>query len=152
MENFFNWITKVVPKEEVVIWFNVHNMNYEKIELYGDIFKTLYHLINDTYLGEESSETQILLNQQEKKSHFDWCWKKTLENFSKEGIKIKSSGEHRNYLEGFFLDTFYNPKEKKIKEAIPTFLSEIFDLEKPFSKSDLDLLTELYKLLEKNIY
>jgi len=39
MENFFNWMSKPVPPDEVIVWFNVHNMNYEKIELCGDIFK-----------------------------------------------------------------------------------------------------------------
>ena len=33
MENFFNWMSKPVSKEDVVVWFNIHNMNYEKIEL-----------------------------------------------------------------------------------------------------------------------
>jgi hypothetical protein len=40
MENFFNWMSKVIPNDEVIIWFNIHNMHYEKIELYGDIFKS----------------------------------------------------------------------------------------------------------------
>jgi hypothetical protein len=30
-------------------------------------------------------------------------------------------------------------------------LNEIFDTEMAFSKSDLDLLTDLYKLMEKNV-
>ena len=39
MENFFNWMSKPIPREDIIIWFNVHNMSYEKIELFGDIFK-----------------------------------------------------------------------------------------------------------------
>ena len=31
------------------------------------------------------------------------------------------------------------------------FPSTIFDMDKSFSKSDLDLLTEFYELLDKNI-
>jgi hypothetical protein len=30
MENFFNWVTKPIPNEEVVMWFNAHNMIHEK--------------------------------------------------------------------------------------------------------------------------
>jgi hypothetical protein len=30
-------------------------------------------------------------------------------------------------------------------------LSELFTMTKPFTKSDLDIITELYKCLEKNI-
>ena len=60
----------------------------------------------------------------------------------------KISGEGK--LANLFIKKFDNP-DKKIKDAIPKFLGEVFDLNKPFSKSDLDILTELYKLLEKSI-
>lgn len=151
MENFFNWMAKPIPREEVVVWFNVHNMNYEKIELCGDLFKSLNKIILDTYMGEDTSETKILLTQEDKKLHFEWCWKRLVENFNKENIKLKLEGEHKDYFEDFFMDTFYNQPEKHVKEAIPNFITDVFEIEKPFTKSDLDILTELYKLIEKNI-
>jgi len=151
MENFFNWMSKPIPKDEVIIWFNVHNMNYERIELYGDIFKSLNYIIIDTYMGDETNETKILLSQEDKELHFEWCWNKMVEDFRKENIIIKHGGEHKEYFKSFFFDTFYNQSEKNVKESIPNFLFEVFDVEKPFSKSDLDILTELYKLMEKNI-
>jgi hypothetical protein len=151
MENFFNWMSKPIPQDEVIIWFNVHNMNYERIELYGDIFKSLNYIIIDTYMGEETNETKISLSQEDKESHFEWCWNKMIEDFKKENIIIKHGGEHKEYFRSFFFDTFYNQSERNIKDSIPNFLVEVFDVEKPFSKSDLDILTELYKLMEKNI-
>ena len=151
MENFFNWMSKPIPQDEVVIWFNVHNMNYERIELYGDIFKSLNYIIIDTYMGEDTSETKISLSQEDKESHFEWCWNKMLEDFRRENIIIKHGGEHKEYFRSFFFDTFYNQSERNVKDSIPNFLVEVFDVEKPFSKSDLDILTELYKLMEKNI-
>ena len=151
MENFFNWMSKPIPHDEVVIWFNVHNMNYERIELYGDIFKSLNHIIIDTYMGEETKETKISLSLEDKESHFDWCWNKMVEDFRRENIIIKHGGEHKDYFRSFFFDTFYNQSEKNVKDSIPNFLIEVFDVKKPFSKPDLDILTELYKLMEKNI-
>ena len=151
MENFFNWMSKPIPQDEVIIWFNVHNMNYERIELYGDIFKSLNYVIIDTYMGEETNETKISLSQEDKESHFEWCWNKMIEDFRQENIIIKHGGEHKEYFRSFFFDTFYNQSERNIKDSIPNFLVEVFDVEKPFSKSDLDILTELYKLMEKNI-
>ena len=151
MENFFNWMTKPISKEEVTIWFNVHNMNFEKIELYGDFFKSLNQTIVDTYLGNDDTETKISISNEDNQKHFDWCWNKTLESFNKEKVYFKKEGAHREYFENFFLDSFYNQKEKNLKNAIPSFLTEVFDIDKPFSKSDLDILTELYKLLEKNL-
>lgn len=151
MENFFNWMSKPIPKEDIVIWFNVHNMNYEKIELYGDIFKSLNQVVHDTYMGEDISETKIMMSSEDKELHFEWCWKRTVEDFKKEGIEINPLGDHKDYFKSFYMDTFYNPNEKSVREAIPNFLSDVFDVEKAFTKSDLDILTELYKLLEKNI-
>jgi hypothetical protein len=153
MENFFNWMSKKIPDDEVTIWFNIHNMNYEKIELYGDVFKSLNNVIVDTYMGDtnKNHETKIHLTQEDKDLHFIWCWNNVVKMFGKENIKIKIEGEHKEYFKSFFMDTFYNHSNISLKDAIPNFLSEVFDLDKPFTKSDLDILTELYKLLEKNI-
>jgi hypothetical protein len=150
MENFFNWMANPLPKDEIIIWFNIHNMTYEKIELYGDVFKSLNHIILDTYLGDDVSETKITLSEEDKISHFDWCWKRVIEDFKRENIIIKYEGEHKEYFKSFYMETFYNQKNVKIKNSIPKFLSEIFDVTMTYSKSDLDLLTELYKLIEKN--
>jgi hypothetical protein len=151
MENFFNWMTKPMPQEDVIIWFNIHNMTYEKIELYGDISKSLTNIIMDTYLGDNVSETKISLTQDDNKLHFDWCWKKVVRDFKKENVIINLNGDHRDYFEYFFMDTFYNQEKDSIRQSIPKFLLEIFDTEVTHSKSDLDLLTELYKLMEKNM-
>ena len=62
MENFFNWLTKPIPSDEVEIWFNINNMSYEKIELYGDISKSLTKIVIGTYLGDNISETKISLS------------------------------------------------------------------------------------------
>ena len=150
MENFFNWMTKPVPKEEIILWFNIHNMTYEKIELCGDFFKSLNQIIMDTYLGDSTSETKISLSNKDNLSHFEWCWTKVIENFKKENIIIKSDGDHKDYFQSFFMDTFYNQTESNLKQSIPKFLNEIFEIGITYSKSDLDLLTELYKLIEKN--
>lgn len=151
MENFFNWMSKTIPTDEVLIWFNVHNMSYERIELYGDIFKSLNHIISDTYMGEEEGETKIFLSQEDKINHFEWCWNKLVSNFKKENIFIKESGDHKDYFKEFFLDSFYNQNQMNVKLSIPQFIDDVFDLDKNFSKSDLDILTELYKLIEKNL-
>jgi hypothetical protein len=38
-----------------------------------------------------------------------------------------------------------------MRKAIPNFIVELFDIEKPFAKSDLDILTEIYKLLDRHV-
>jgi hypothetical protein len=154
MENFYSWMMKPVNHDDVEVWFNVNNMIYEKRQLFSDFTFGLHHLIKSTYLGDDTdnkSETKLVLSQEEKISHFDWCWKKTLENFSKENVRFNLKGEHREYYEKFFMDLFYNAENKTISENIDAFFYELFDEEKMFTKSDLDMLTEIYKLLNKNI-
>jgi len=145
---------KPINHDDVEVWFNVNNMIHEKRQLFSDFTFGLHNLIKSTYLGDDSdnkTETKIVLTQEEKLTHFDWCWKKTLENFSKENIKFNLKGEHREYYEKFFMDLFYNAENKTISENISKFFEELFDEEKMFTKSDLDMLTEIYKLLNKNI-
>ena len=71
MENFINWMSAPIPQDELIVWFNIHNMNYEKIELYGDIFKSLNFIIINTYLGDEKSETKIIMSIEDKLPKLD---------------------------------------------------------------------------------
>jgi hypothetical protein len=151
MENFFNYMVKTIPTDEIVIWFNIHNMYYEKIELYGDIFKSLNYIILHTYLGDEFRETKIMLTKEDNDNHFNWCWNKVIDDFLKENITIEKVGEHKDYFQSFFNDTFYNQPNKTERHSIYKFLEDIFNVNKPFIKPDLDILTEYYKILQKYV-
>ena len=151
MENFFSWMTKLIPKEEVIIWFNVHNIHYEKVELFGDIFISLYRIIDKTYLGEDTGETKIFLSVDDVNSHFEWAWMTLLNNFNRENININLEGDHKEYVREFFIDTYYFPPQKNIKDTLDEFLLDTFDYKKSFTKSDLDILTEIYHLFNKNL-
>jgi hypothetical protein len=144
-------MSKPISHEEVVIWFNVHNLNYEKIELYGDFFKSLNQIIADTYLGDDGSETRIEMSEEDKSSHFDWCWNKLINDQRKENFIFKTEGQHKDYFKNFFKDTFYGDRERKVKDSIRNFLDDVFNLDTNFTKSDLEILTEIYNLMEKNI-
>ena len=72
-----------------------------------------------------------------------------VDNFKRENINIHLEGEHKEYFKSFYMDTFYNQSEDKIRNSIPKFLSEIFDANLTYSKSDLDLLTELILIKKK---
>jgi Skp family chaperone for outer membrane proteins len=76
---------------------------------------------------------------------------KMVKDFERENVNIKFNGDHKEYFQSFFMDSFYNQRENKIKESISRFLNEIFDVNMVYSRPDLDLLTELYKLMEKNM-
>lgn len=154
MENFFNYISKPVDNEDVDIWFRSNNIIIEKMELYYDIIFSLFRNISDTYLGDDENtrqETKINMSDEDKKNHFEWCWNKLLEEFRREYLIINETGEHKDYLFEFFLDIFYNQKDSKIRNSIDIFFTDIFDMKKPFTKSDLDMILTIYKSLDKNI-
>lgn len=138
--------------DDVDIWFKVNNIIPEKMDLYYDFSFSLYYLILDTYLGDDkNSETQIILSEEDNLKHFEWCWNKTIENFQKEGIVFNKKGEHQVYFLSFFTDIFYNQKESKIKSSIGTFFNDLFNRKEPFTKSDLDMISSIYKSLDKNM-
>jgi hypothetical protein len=153
MENFFNYISKPIPSEDLEIWFRVNNIIPEKMDLFSDFCQSLTMLILETYLGEQKdrNETKIHLSSDDNSKHFEWCLNKTIDNFQKEGIKFNKKGEHIDYFKSFYNDVFYNQKEEKIKNSIKTFFKQIFDIDTPFAKSDLDIVLLLYKNLDKNM-
>lgn len=103
-------------------------------------------MVNDTYLGED-----VIITDEEKKSHFNWCWKKNIENFSKENIIFKIKGEHYYYLLQYFLQLFYDNENKAddIFGKIIEFWRRIMSHNSIKSKSDYDIFAETYKLLDK---
>ena len=154
MENFISRAMRPVNHEDVETWFNINNMIFEKRQLFSDFTFCLFDLISETYLGDDDdspSETRLIMNQDEKLLHFDWCWKKTIENFGKENIRFHIEGEHKDYYQTFFMDLFYNADDKVISNNIINFFKVLFDENKIFTKSDLDMMTDIYKLLNKNL-
>lgn len=150
--NFLEWLTKPVPLDEIETWMNVNNIVSEKLELFYDFSLSIYNLVNDTYLGDDEKKiTKILMDNQQKKDHFDWCWKKNIENFSKENLHFNEQGEHYDYFSSFFKDAFYHQKDDKVKKSIENFFVSLFTNFNNYTKSDLDMITEIYKMLDKNL-
>jgi hypothetical protein len=153
MENFFNYISKPIPSEDVDIWFKINNVLIEKLELFFDFSYSLNSLITETYLGEHGliSETKINLSVEDNEKHFEWCFKKVIDNFSKEGIFFKNTGEHYDYFKTFFDEVFYNQKEEKVRNSVGNFFDDLFNVNKSFTKSDLDMVGVIYKILDRNL-
>lgn len=153
MENFFNYITKPLKPEDVDIWFRSNNMINEKIELFFDFSNSLNSLLVETYLGEQnvSNETKITLTDEDNSKHFTWCWNKTIDNFKKEGIDFNTEGEHFEYFKNFYQEIFYNQKDENIRNSIGKFFNDLFDIDNFFTQSDLDMISTIYKSLEKNL-
>ena len=152
MENFFSYISKPVEKEDMEIWIQGNNICYLKFELFNDFVSSLINLIYETYLGDEVDKTtNIRLNEEDNLKHFDWCWDKTVNNFRVEKIYFNNTGDHHLFFQGFLIETFYNQKINQVKFSLNRFFEEIFNLDGPHTMSDLDLLSTIYKSMDKNL-
>lgn len=152
MENFFKWLSVPIDRGELEVYFNMHNIIREKVDLFCDIVKTLNIIVEDTYLGGNvHNEVNIAYSDEDKSKHFDWCWTKTIDSFKKENIILNESGDHKNYLKSFYTEIFYDKKNKIDNVDISKFVSELFNIDAEFSKADLEILTEFYKVLDKNV-
>lgn len=149
--NFLNYLTKQISKEDFDLWLNVNNIIVEKIELYYDFCISLLIRIETTYLGDtDDFETRIEMSKEDIKNHFRWCWEKTIEQFKKEQINFNLDGEHYEYFEDFYNELFYKQENDKIKKSIRNFFRDVFDIQKTFTQSDLDIVLTIYKTLDKN--
>ncbi len=54
-------------------------------------------------------------------------------------------------MKSFLEETFYRQKIKEVKMSLNKFFDEVFNLDKSPTKSDLDLLTSIYKSLDKSL-
>lgn len=153
MKEFFNYITRPVSSDEVDVWFRANNILFEKLELFSDFSLSLYEIMMDTYLGidQDSTETRINLTQEDNDNHFKWCWNRVIANFDKEGIYFIHDGEHYEYFQSFFNDTFYDKEDPRLRDSIGKFFNELFSPKMPFTSSDLDMVLTIYRLLDKNI-
>ena len=141
-------------EREIELWFKANNIIDEYLELFEDYIIGLYFIIDKTYLGSETEKggvTNISLNDKDILNHFDWCWKKNIENFQKENIHFEEEGEHKSYFRDFFFETYYYQKMPEIKESIPVFFTELFTDKSVETQINLQMITEIYKYLYKSL-
>jgi len=128
------------------VWYRAYGITTEKIELFYDFVNSVYKLIDDTYLGPDA-----LVTEEDLKNHYTWCWDKTIDNLSKEKININNRGIHYEYFWDFFLESFYYLKMDDEDIKIKEYLFKLFNYNHKKTRSELGVLTEIYKLLEKNL-
>lgn len=145
-EGYLEFIASENFKNQVEVWYKAYNITREKIDLFRDFIVGLHELIDETYLGPD-----VLFEEKEQKNHFTWCWNKTISNFEKEGILFKEVGGHYNYFWAFFYEAFYLNEVEFKPNRIKEYYYKLFSFNYKKTRSELDLLTEIYKILESNI-
>lgn len=154
MDFFFNWMSKPMNRADVDLWMRANNIQREYSELFEDFCFSLLNLIEQTYLGDnydEGKETRISMNHEEKVGHFQWCWITTLSNFEKENIRFTFKDDDYDYFETFFFEVYYEQKDKGVRQSIRPFFKQLFDMDRTFTKSDIEMYTDIYKVLERSL-
>ncbi len=153
MGRFFDWLAKPMDREDITAWYLANNITTELSELFRDFCLSFLNLMKETYLGDDNSDsaTKVGMTEKQKKEHFHWCWKKTVENFNKENIKFNFNQDDSTYFESFFFELFYNQTDMNVKMTIDDFFLQLFDIKKNKSKADLEVFTDIYKVLERSL-
>lgn len=132
---------------QIDIWLRANNIIPEKSELFHDFVFSILTLIQNTYMGDDVTESE-----HDKINHFTWCWNKVIDNFEKEKINFERVGQHFEYFWSFFRDAYYYDDEAKNNTIkVIEFFNAIFNLSIKKTKSELDMLADLYKILEKSL-
>ena len=95
--------------------------------------------------------TDVIITEEDQRNHFTWCWDNTIENFSKEKIFFKDRGNFFEYFWNFFFDAYYYQQIENRPVRITEYFDKLFNFKYRKSRSELDMLTEIYKLFEQNL-
>jgi len=71
--------------------------------------------------------------------------------FKKENINFNVEGTHYDYFFHFFYESFYLKKDDEHLEKLKHFLNILFILHTDKTKSELDMLYEIYILLNESL-
>lgn len=145
-EGYLEFITSENYKQQLDIWFRAYNISHEKTELFYDFVVSLHDLIIETYLG-----TDVINIESDQKNHFTWCWDKIIDNFDKEKIYFNNRGGAYEYFWNFFLEAFYYTQLDGNIMRIKEYFYILFHFEHRKTRSELDTLTQIYKLLDQNL-
>lgn len=140
---FYEYLTQEMNENQIEVWLKANNIIPEYSQLFYDFVMSLYMLVEITYLGDD-----VVSTIDDKQGHFNWCFNKVIEDFEKENVIFSSKGQHYDYFWTFFEDAFYYEETRESVQNIEVFFKNLFNLKGKKTKSELDMYTDLYKILE----
>jgi hypothetical protein len=148
MENseFVNYITNPLTIDQMNLLYKANDVKFDRCNLYYDFIKSLNKVIVDTYLGSE-----YITTDREVKEHYLWCFNNIVENFKEENIIFDDVVRLKEYFFYFYDELFYKDSDKVLNK-LDNLAEFSFDFHRIKSRSDIDIMIELYKLFEKSLY
>ena len=142
-----NYIATPLTYEQMHLLYRANNIKYERCNLYHDFIMSLNKTINDTYLGSD-----YINSEKEVAQHFNWCVDKVIDNFKEEDIIFEDTIKIKEYFYFFYSEIFYKSGDKiNILSKLNNLGDLSFNYHRLKSRSDIDVLIELYKLLDKSL-
>ena len=145
-ESYLEFVSSESYKQQIDVWYRTYNISYEKTILFYDFVVSLNDLIEETYLGVD-----VMTTDEDMKNHFSWCWDRTIENFDREKIYFIDRGNLYTYFWSFFYEAFYLAKIENQDIMIMDYFTRLFDFTHKKTRSELDMLTDVYKLFDQNL-
>jgi len=139
---FLNYFKKILPKEEIEVFYKTHKIEEPKVILLSNIVTSLFTLIHDTYFGDE------LMGEDDKEKHFEWCWVKLTNDLMYVNVFLEDKLIFKKWIKETCFDIFYNVKCAEKEDIIinmKNLWETILDMNNLKTKSDVDLLIEIYK-------
>ncbi len=140
---FYQYLTQEMNENQIEVWLKANNIIPEYSELSFFFFFPSSPPVDSPYWGGDVGS-----NVDDKQGHFNWCFNKVIDDFEKEGIVFSPRGQHYDYFWSFFKDAFYYEETRETVENIEIFFKNLFNLKGKKTKSELDMYTDLYKILE----
>jgi len=143
---FMNYMVTPLSYEQMHLLYKANDIKFDRCSLYYDFIKSLNITLVNTYLGEE-----YINSEREVKEHYIWCFNKVIKDFKNEKVLFDETDKLKEYFFYFYYELFYNNSEKSLSKL--NKLADLsFDFNRLKSRSDIDILIELYKMFEKSLY
>ena len=129
------------------MFYNIWYIVWYTSIVYYDFIITLNKLVTETFLGGDVINKEVDI-----KNHYSWCISKIFNNFKKEKIIFDDTINIEEYFYNFYVELFYkfDYNDQSIDKLNKlAFLS--FDYGRIKTRSDMDVLLELYRLFEKSL-
>jgi hypothetical protein len=127
-----------------------HTLLMGRIEICVDFIINLTNNIIEYYVDKDS-----ISNDKTIKTHFDWCFDKTCDDFFMEGIFFYDNNELREYFYNYYYNQFYTVQDNIAYDikliTFEKFWKNVFNLEKQQTSNSVKLLVQIYELFDKSI-
>lgn len=144
---FIKYISIPLTEEEMILLYKANNINYNKCTLFFDFIISLNYKVYNTFLGDD-----VINTEKDIRSHFNWCFSDLLNDFKIEGIIFDYYLELFDYFYNFYIEVFYSSSNKKESlEKINKLAKFSFNYHRIKTRSDMDVLIELYRIFEKSL-